>query len=410
VGGGTLRRGMTSVAHGHQHEVTIIERPGELPQATVDTQRDHTHDLYLSGSGDKAVYTLGPPEGQLQARVPIYGKLAFLDDKGGPKDKGINTGDEWMYRSFIRGQTAAAAIWTFEDLSEDRFPAAKFPNGIPLEMTIEVFRTYKGDQERGVLGSIELRNPETDAQVSLPNFRAKKFATDVHLIPRSFITKGRDGKALEIDLFHTVRPGEADRPYLVSDKGNLEIRLRCLEPNQYYGMAQADLYIRAADGSFVWNFCKGYLGIWLQMVLVVSLGVMFSTFLSGPVALLATIFVVTVGIFSGYVVELAGGKMVGGGPFEAFDRLIKQDNMTSEMERGLKTDFIKAMDQATAVMMRYFSAVLPSVADSDFSDHVAFGFDVGSDLFTRCLLCEAAYLMPVLLLGYASLKQREIAQ
>ena len=56
-------------------------------------------------------------------------------------------------------------------------------------------------------------------------------------------------------------------------------------------MAQADLYIRAADSSFDWNFCKGYLGIWLQMVLVISLGVIFSTFLSGPVALLATMFV-----------------------------------------------------------------------------------------------------------------------
>ena len=67
-----------------------------------------------------------------------------------------------------------------------------------------------------------------------------------------------------------MRPGEEERPYLVSDDGRLEIRLQCLEPQQYFGMAQADLYIRAADGSFAWNFCKGYLGIWLQMVLVIA--------------------------------------------------------------------------------------------------------------------------------------------
>ena len=229
----------------------------------------------------QGVYTLGPPIGQLQARVPIYGKLSFLDKTGKPKEKGINVGDEWTYRSFIEGRTAAAAIWTFDGLSEDLFPESKFPNGIPVEMTIEVFRTYKGNQEKGVAGTISLGNPKTGKKVFLRNFLAKKFATDVQMIPRSFITAGSDGKAETIDLFRD----------LVSDDGRLEITLQCLEPQQYYGMAQADLYIRAADSSFAWNFCKGYLGIWLQMALVISLGVMFSTFLSGPVALLATMFV-----------------------------------------------------------------------------------------------------------------------
>ncbi len=79
---GTLLRGSTSRSHGHEHEVTIIERPGEEPAASVETQKDHTHDLYISGSGDKATYVLGPPKDQLQARVPIYGKLAFLDRTG----------------------------------------------------------------------------------------------------------------------------------------------------------------------------------------------------------------------------------------------------------------------------------------------------------------------------------------
>ena len=47
------------------------------------------------------------------------------------------------------------------------------------------------------------------------------------------------------------------------------------------------------------------------------------------------------------------------------------------------------MDQATAMMMRYFSAVVPNVSDNDFVDRVACGFNVGSDLLARCLLCEA---------------------
>ena len=146
------------------------------------------------------------------------------------------------------------------------------------------------------------------------------------------------------------------------------------------------------------------------MALVVSLGVMFSTFLSGPVALLATMFAVVVGIFSGHVVEMAGGKMVGGGPFESFHRILTQDNLVSELAPGIKTTVIKTMDEATALLMRYFSAVVPNISENDFVDHVAFGFNVGPDLLGRCLLCEAAYLLPLILLGYISLKQREMAQ
>ncbi|MGA2255157.1 MAG: hypothetical protein ABSG53_10885, partial [Thermoguttaceae bacterium] len=404
---GTLLRGTTSRKHAHEHEV-VIDPSGE---ATVEVEKDHTHDLYVSGSGDKAIYTLGPPIGQLQARVPIYGKLSFRDDTGAKKEKGINTGDEWTYRSFIKGRSAAAAIWTFNNLSEDLFPKSKFPTGIPVEMTLEVFRTYKGNQEKGVTGTITLGNPQTGKRVFLRNFLAKKFATDVQMIPRSFLTAGSDGKAETIDLFARRGPdGEALHPYLVSDDGRLEITVQCLDPNQYFGMAQADLYIRAADSTFAWNFFKGYLGIWLQMALVIGLGVMFSTFLSGPVALLATLFVIIAGLFSGYLIELAGGKMVGGGPFESMERIMTQDNMISPLEPGIKTNAIKAMDEATSLMLRYFAAVVPDVAGNDFVDRVACGFDVGPDLLTRCLLCEVAYLLPVILLGYVCLKQREVAQ
>ena len=73
------------------------------------------------------------------ARVPVYGKLAFRDRTGQPAEKGINVGDEWTYRSFIEGGTLAAAVWSFQGITPERFP-----DGLPVEMTIEAFRTYKG--------------------------------------------------------------------------------------------------------------------------------------------------------------------------------------------------------------------------------------------------------------------------
>src|SRR5262249_4672002 len=144
----TLLKGETSESHGHRHEVTIDSSGGW----NVASAQGHTHELQITGSGDTAKYTLGPPEGQLQAPVPIYAKCPRFRDPTGKPGKGGNVGDEWMYRQFIAGQTAAAAIWDFQNVTPAEFPEDKFPSGIPVEMTIEVFRTHKGDMTRGVLG------------------------------------------------------------------------------------------------------------------------------------------------------------------------------------------------------------------------------------------------------------------
>ena len=78
-----------------------------------------------------------------RARVPVLGKLRFKDPKGADIAKGISVGNEWAYRSYIEGGSLAAAIWTFEGIN-----AQSFPDGLPLELTVSVFRTYKGDIER----------------------------------------------------------------------------------------------------------------------------------------------------------------------------------------------------------------------------------------------------------------------
>ena len=100
------------------------------------------------------------------------------------------------------------------------------------------------------------------------------------LIPR----KLTDPNGKKLDLFKDL-----------VDDGKVEIWLQCVDDAQYFGVAQADMYLRAGDASFAVNFAKGYLGIWLQMLLVISFGVMFSTFLSGPVAMMATLASLVVG-------------------------------------------------------------------------------------------------------------------
>jgi hypothetical protein len=370
----------------HRHPVRLDEQG----KGYTEFVKDHRHPVVATGTGEDRVYHVGPATGWMQARVPIYGDLRFLDRAGKPAARGVNVGNEWMYRSFIEGGTGATAIWRFQGISQTRFPGGK----LPVDMTIRVFRTHKGDIERGIAGRIVLKNPHTNlASVPIP-FTAREFTVDQKVIPRKL--KSTSGK--DIDLFND----------LVSS-GELEIHVQCEERAQYYGMADADLYLRGADGRFFVNFFKGYLSIWFQMVLVIGFGVLFSALVSGPVALLTTITALVIGYFSQFVVDIATGKMEGGGPLEAGYRMFTHENMVTPLEPGVTTAAMQGTDTVLMFFMRLITALLPDFSNIDTSRYVADGYYISATLIGQHLLMTVGYLLVITTLGYFLLKTREIA-
>jgi len=379
---------VTSQVRKHRHPVHVD--PDGTP--TLGMANGHWHDIEVEQVDGETVYRIGPARGALLARVPVYGKLRFLDRKGQPAEKGINVGDEWTYRSYIEGGTSGAAIWTFEGITEE-----KFPEGLPVEMTLGVFRTHKGKIEKGIAGSLSVRNPETGLRRTAAIFTAEELKIDTHFIPRTLTSSIRGER--DVDLFQDI----------VVD-GRLEIVLRCLDKQQFYGAAQPDLYLRARDASFELNFVKGYVGIWLQMVLVIGLGVTFSTFLSGPVAMLATAGTLLGGFFSDFMYRLATGQTYGGGPTESLVRLVTQQNVVSEMEPGARTTMAKMMDMVLTPPLWVMSKLLPPFDDFSFAAPVAYGFDISPDMVISSTVRAFGFLFPVFVAGYFFLKTREVAK
>ncbi len=356
-----------------------------------------------AGDGEEVTYTMGPPQGALLARVPIYGKLHFLDREGNPNRKGISVGKEWEYRSYIEGRTLATAIWRFEGVSEQ-----DFPEYLPIAMTLSVFRTFMADIEKGVRGVIIVKgtDPRKPIECEPIGFESKEFTSQQFKIPRKLRPLGADGgSGREIDLFDD----------LVHD-GALEIWIRCDDPVQYFGMAQADLYIESPDASFEWNFVKAYVTIWLQMVIVVCLGVMFSTFLSTPVAMLATVSAVLLGFFGQFIKDLWTGTAFGGGPIEALIRLVNQDNLVKPLEFGgggagdIGVKIIKTCDGALLNTINALSNVLPDFSGlGRATEYVAYNFNFYDQLLARQCLTTLVYVTAITIVAYFFLKTREIA-
>ena len=392
--GGTVTglEGRSSLDRGHRHRIEL----DAAGNGWTDNVQGHRHAVRRSGGG----YTIGAAEGLLEARRPLRGSLRFLDREGRPSTKGISVGSEWTYRQYIEGGSLAAAIWKFEGISE-----REYSNGLPLEMIVRVFRTYKGSIEKGIKGSVRVRNPASGLQSDPFYFTAREFTIDSLLIPRKLASTSTDGGTRQVDLFQDI----------VAD-GRVEVLLQCLEPAQYYGVAQADFYLRAGDGSFALNYAKSCLGILFSMLLVTAMGVMFSTFLGGPLALFATLAVVMVGQFREFIQRLFESQVTGdssivpgGGPIESLYRIVTQESITVELAPSSAVQIMKTFDTFLLAPMRLLAGIFPSLSSLGTSDFVAGGFDIPFDLVAEHGMETLGYLLAFFIAGAFCLRAREVA-
>ncbi|MBH58479.1 MAG: hypothetical protein VW875_06195 [Planctomycetaceae bacterium] len=403
-----LGTGFTSVDSHHRHDFLINRNlEGDGPVGIAELAQGHTHAIFRDGDN----YVLGPPTGDLLARVPVYGNLRFLDRYGRESDAGgeggLSVGKEWTYREYIEGNTLSTAIWTFENLTSDMFSSGAGDEGtVPLELNLRVFRTTKGDIEGKVRGEILLVNPEKTLAVqdrySAPiPFEAEEFQTFQVNIDYNEIRRQNPNTAeLEkINLFQDL-----------VDNGKLEVHVRCRDHAQFFGMAQADMYIRAPEGSFEMNFFKCYLGIWMQLILVTLFGVFFSTFLNGIVAMVATLSILVMGVSAGFIGEVQSGDAPGGGPIESLIRNITQQGATVDLDMGeTATSVIQALDSFYLDTMESVAKLAPDFPRFNMAAKVAYGYDINLDLILKQVTTTLVYFFVLLFAGYFVISSREIA-
>ncbi len=394
------KTGRTELDQYHRHDLAV----GTEGLDFTEMNNGHRHEIETIDTPDGPVYRVSGPVDMFRARVPQYvqndpdnRKFWFLDRKGTPVAKGINVGAEWTYRGFIEGGSQGAAIWLFDGIDESKLQTNEDGSQyLPLDLIVRVFRTYQGDIERPIEGSIQLRNPDTGLKSDLTLFRAKDASVNDFAFPRELY----DSDQNSIDLLDD----------LVSSDGQIEVWVRCLVPGQYFGFAQADCYIPLADASPLWNFCKAQVSIWVQMVLVIAIGVTCSTVVNGPVAMMFTVSFITLGLFREFFVNVATGKQVGGGPLESLVRLVTQENMITELQDNFGTRLMEAVDGVLRQGMLSLAYVLPDFRAFDTTQYVADGFNIPANQLGQDLTVCLAYLVGAFVCGYFLLRTREVAK
>jgi hypothetical protein len=169
--------------------------------------------------------------------------------------------------------------------------------------------------------------------------------------------------------------------------------------------------LRPGDRSFALNFVKGYIGIWVQMIIVIAIGVAASTFVGGPVAMLFTVAVVVMGFFREFMLQIAHGQNYGGGPIESLVRIFTRNNLVSDLDVGQTMEaIIKGSDVVITYPLRVVAYVMPDFSSISKVRWVASGFDIPYSLTAQDLTVAAAYVLGMFVIGFFFLRTREVAK
>ncbi len=433
-----VRAGSTTAEAGHRHDVEIIEDvrdpggPQPIDQGNIlskETRADgklvyrrvivlpaagHTHAATVSGPAGSESIGLGNSAGYFRARRPVYADLLQVYDTDGLEGQGTDVGREWRYRMYIDGgnatdpETLAKAEFQYSGLRPERFDPGET---VILELTLAVFRTYLGNIQKRVLASIQLESIPADPQ-NEPRLQSEPilFETSemqIQPLPVNRRLSGRriapDGTILEsgvYGLFEDFASGPDKR---------IKVVLRCEDKNQYIGVSRADIYFRASDDWFAWNFAKGFLGIWAQMIIVVAIGVALSTVLSAPVTIICSLVLFLVGFATPFIRGLLDPTAEGGGPIESLIRILSQENMVVSLETTWFTTLMERMDDLLLAGLNSLTWLAPSFRDLDFSRFLTWGYSVSGDRLAVAILISLAFCFGASVFGYFCLKTREIA-
>jgi len=399
----------------------IIDRIENTDDGTITYRRvvcnpvgGHTHQVFVDGEGESATIRLGPAVGYFRARVPIYAEGLQFYDRLGKESEGTNVGKEWTYRGYIDGgnerirTSLAKADFDFSNFTPDKFRDTDI---LPLEMTLGVFRTYKADIEKRVTGGIQFHsipdNPGVDPVFvsDLVDFETNEYSLQTLPISRKVIGKklSPEGELLdkgEFDLFDDF----------AGENQKLRLSLSCRDVNQYIGVARADLYFRAGDKVYWANFFKGYIGIWCQMMIIIAMGVAFSTFLSSPITMLGTLVMIIIGFSAPFIRELTKADHEGGGPIESLYRVITQKNMILELDTGIATTIIENTDRLIVQVLNAITYLAPDFSKLNFSNYLTYGYAINNERVLIALLITILFCVGLTILGYFALKTREIAK
>lgn len=179
--------------------------------------------------------------------------------------------------------------------------------------------------------------------------------------------------------------------------GNFEVIIRSRSPEQWIALTPASLAIVQSESLFALNLFKSLFILWLLSVLVISISIFSSTFLSWPIAVVLTL-VILLGRW--------GVQQLGDAASAGLGRQFVQDFGVRDPAQA---QALSASVEQLNKLLTLVATVLPDINRFSATEHIERGISVPTDKITDSLAVLLGFGLPLSVLAYVFLKNKEVA-
>jgi hypothetical protein len=179
--------------------------------------------------------------------------------------------------------------------------------------------------------------------------------------------------------------------------GDFDLLLRCNSPGHILTIQDASVGLVVGQEFFAWNLIKSLFILWLLTVLVVSLAILSSTFVSWPIAVVLTV-VLLLGHWA--VLQVAG----------ATDNTLGRQTATNfGMTDPSKMEAVAAGVNAVTSSLQSIGSLLPDIDRFSAISDIENGMVVSRNAIVEALGVLICFGVPAAVIGYVILKHKEVA-
>jgi hypothetical protein len=193
------------------------------------------------------------------------------------------------------------------------------------------------------------------------------------------------------------RTAYATVPASAFDGGNFDVVLRCKTPEHWVSITPASLSVVRSETFFGVNLFKSLFIIWLLAVLVISISIFASTFLSWPIAVVLTL-VILLGRW--------GVEQLGDAASAGLGRQFVQDfGVRDPASAQALSNTVEKLNS----MLTVVATVLPDISRFSATEDIERGISIPPDKIVASLGVLIGFGVPLSVLAYVFLKNKEVA-
>jgi hypothetical protein len=181
--------------------------------------------------------------------------------------------------------------------------------------------------------------------------------------------------------------------------GDFDLLVRCISPGHFVGIGGDTVAMVAGTESFNFNLIKSLLIMWLMSILVISVAIFCSTFLSWPIAIVLTL-VILLGRW--------GVEQLGDATQPGIGATVVNDIFGANIDPS-KAKVVSTSVEKLAAGLNALAAVLPDISRFAATEDIERGLTVPAARLTESMKVLLTYGLATLTLAYVCLRLKEVA-